>query len=66
MPSNDKAVWLLRFARRLHEIQPAVSGVAAAEIAVATYPDAQDLAPEEAADIYALEEPPSEVGAPGD
>jgi hypothetical protein len=38
-------------------------GLALAEV---NYPEASDLTPEEAAGIYALEEPPGEVGAPGD
>lgn len=29
-----------------------------------TFPDAADLTPEEAAEIFALEMPPSEAGAP--
>jgi len=35
-------------------------------LAEATFPEASDLTPEEAAEIYALEEPPGDVGAPGD
>ena len=64
MPAVDKPTWLHRFARRLHQIQPSVLSSVAADIAVTTYPDAQDLEPEEAAEIYALEEPPGDVGAP--
>jgi hypothetical protein len=44
-----------RFAKKLRQLQPSVA-----------HPEASDLAPEEAAEIYALAEPPGDVGAPGD
>lgn len=59
-----KSEWIRRFAAKLCEIQgPACTE--AVSIAMTTYPDASDLSPEEAAEIYALEEPPGDVGAPG-
>lgn len=56
--------WIKRFCAKLILIQP-MTEVAAVEIAQRTYPDARDVAPEEAAEIYALEEPPADVDAPG-
>ena len=66
MSPNEKTEWLLRFAARLHQVHPGMAGSVAAEIATLTYADARDLSPEEAAEIYALEEPPGDAGAPGD
>lgn len=65
MQSIDKASWALRFATHLRQLQPAIEGAEAMRIALATFDDASDLTPEEAAEIYALEEPPGDVGAPG-
>lgn len=65
MTPIDKPSWLLRFARQLHKIQPAMAGSVAAPIALTAYPDASDMKPEEAAEIYALEVPPGDVEAPG-
>lgn len=58
-----KPVWLDRFGARLMQLQPRMNPVTAAQHAVATYADAADWEPEEAADIFAAEEPPDEVGA---
>ena len=44
------------------QLQPRMNAVTAAQHAVATYPDAANLEPEEAAKIFAAEEPPDEVG----
>ena len=66
MSTDEKTEWLLRFAARLHQVQAGIAGSVAAEIAMSTYADARDLSPEEAAEIYALEEPPGDAGAPGD
>lgn len=66
MTDDRKCVWVLRFAAHLHKIEPAVSGTVAAQIANDTFAEASDLSPEEAAEIYALEQPPADVGAPGD
>jgi hypothetical protein len=65
MPIDDRTNWQLKFAIRLHQLQPGIAGHVTAQIAADTYPDARDLAPEEAAEIYALEQPPGDVGAPG-
>jgi hypothetical protein len=64
VPSHPKPVWLDRFAARLLHLQPRMSAVTAAEHAAATFPGAADLEPEEAAEVFAAEEPPGEVGAP--
>ena len=45
------------------QLQPRMNAVTAAQHAVATYPDASDMEPEEAAETFAAEEPPDEVGA---
>lgn len=62
-----KDEWVPRFARRLRELQPRATGDAAMAIALgeATFIEASDMDPEEAADVYALEQPPGEVAAPG-
>lgn len=66
MATDEHTSWLLRFATRLHQLQPDIDGAVATQIATDTYPDARDLTPEEAAEICALEQPPADVGAPGD
>lgn len=63
-PLLAKPVWHDRFGARLMQLQPRMNAVTAAQHAVATYPDAADMEPEEAAEIFAAEEPPDEVGAP--
>ncbi len=59
-----KTEWVKRFADKLCRIQ-APACAACTSIAEATYADASALSPEEAAENYALEEPPGDVGAPG-
>ena len=61
-----KDEWVPRFARALREQLPEVSGDEAMSLALAeaNFPEAQDLTPEEAVEIYLLEEPPADVGAP--
>lgn len=63
-PLLAKPAWHDRFGARLMQLQPRMNAVTAAQHAVATYPDAADMEPEEAAEIFAAEEPPDEVGAP--
>ena len=62
-PSLPKPVWHDRFGARLLQLQPRMNAVTAAEHAVVTYADAADMEPELAAEIFAAEEPPGEVGA---
>ena len=61
-----KDEWVPRFARKLRQRQPSVAGAMGLAPAEATYPEAADLTPEEAAEIYALEEPPGEASPGGD
>jgi hypothetical protein len=63
-----KDEWVLRFAKKLREQLPEVSGDEAMALALgeATYPEAEDLTPEEAVEIYLLEEPPGAATAPED
>lgn len=63
-PLLPKPVWHDRFGARLMQLQPRMNAVTAAQHAAATYPDAADMEPEVAAEIFADEEPPDEVGAP--
>lgn len=68
MPQIPQDEWVPRFAKKLRQLQPGMAGDDAMGLALAeaTYPEASDLTPEEAAEIYALEEPPADFGAPGD
>jgi hypothetical protein len=60
-----KDEWVPRFAKKLRQLQPGVQGDDAMSVALAeaTYPEAQDLTPEEAVEIYSLEEPPDDGAA---
>lgn len=58
-----KRDWIDRFGCALMKLEPAMSAATAAEHAAATYETASDLEPEEAAAIFAAEQPPGEVGA---
>ena len=53
--------WVLRFTQILQRAQPAMGDAVAKDIAARTYPDASHLTPDQAAEIYALEEPPTDV-----
>lgn len=61
--SHLRDAWVDRFGVRLMQLQPRMNAITAAEHAETTFPDAADLGPEEAAEIFAAEEPPGEVGA---
>lgn len=69
MQSNDsnrplaKPIWIDRFGTRLTELRSGMNAVTAAQLAVASYSDASELAPEEAAEIFATVWPVGEVGA---
>lgn len=58
-------VWTERFRDRLMQLQPGMNARTAAEHAGLTFPDAGDLEPENAAEIFAAEEPPGEAVAKG-
>lgn len=64
-PSEPKAIWLDRFATRLGALLPALGPDEAWRWAEATFDDAADLDACEAAEIFAMELPPADVGAPG-
>lgn len=63
-----KDEWVPRFARKLRQIQPAIAGDDAMGLALgeSQFIEASALTPEEAAETYALEEPPVDGGAPED
>ena len=61
-----KAEWLDRFASKIGKLLPSMTLDDATMRAEETFPNASDLSPEEAAEIYALELPPADPGAPGD
>jgi hypothetical protein len=65
MPQIPKDEWVPRFAKALREQVPEVSGNEAMSLALAeaTYPEAEDLTPEQAVEIYLLEEPPAHAAA---
>jgi hypothetical protein len=62
----DQAQWVDRFMNRLGALSPSMSPADATERAIATWCDANDLEPEDAAEMYAIDLPPVDVGAPGD
>jgi len=61
MPHAPTAAWLDRFTMRLGQLLPSLTIDEAARIALATFPDADDLDPEEAAEIYVLEPPAADA-----
>ncbi|MBC7760604.1 MAG: hypothetical protein H7201_02155 [Candidatus Saccharibacteria bacterium] len=67
MPQIPQDEWVPRFAWKLRQLRPGVAGDDAMGLALAeaTYPEASDLTPEEAAEIYALEEPLEEASSSG-
>ena len=67
MPQIPKEEWVPSFAKAFREQLPEVSGDEAMSLALAeaTYPEAEDLTPEEAVNIYLREKPPDDLGTPG-
>jgi len=63
-PSTPRPLWLDAFTMRLGELAPALSPVDAQRFAEQTFDDAVDLDPLEAAEVFALEMPPADEGAP--
>lgn len=63
-PSLQKSLWLGRFASRVGELLPGVAPAEAWRYAESTFENAADLTPEEAAEVFAQELPPLDVGAP--
>ena len=64
MPHAPSAAWLDCFTMRLGKLLPSLTIDEAARIAQTTFPDADELDPEEAAEIYALEPPDADAAAP--
>ena len=56
--------WVDSFAMRLSGLVPELSPPEAVVLAKQAFADACDLDPKEAAEIFALELPPADVGAP--
>jgi len=54
-PCHVRNEWLDRFSVRLQELQPSMSFPLAAKFAVRTWPEAADLEPEKAAELYVAE-----------
>jgi hypothetical protein len=54
-PQCDRNRWLDRFCVRLQQLQPSMSFPMAAQFALRTWPEAADLAPEKAAELYLAE-----------
>jgi len=63
-PSLPRATWLDRFAMRLGALLPDLDPETAWRYAEATFDDAADLEPDEAAEIFAADLPPASVGCP--
>lgn len=64
-PSCPKPLWLDRFAMRAGMLLPNLQPAHASALAEQVFSEAADLPPDEAAEIYALELPPCDEGAPG-
>jgi hypothetical protein len=62
--SHPMHIWLERFGARLMELHPAMGAVTAAQHAVQAHPEAAELEPEEAAELFVAEAPPGITGAP--
>lgn len=63
-PSHPMHIWLERFGARLMELHPSMSAVTAAQHAVQTHPEAAELEPEEAAELFVAAVPPGITGTP--
>lgn len=63
-PSMSESAWLDAFSMHLGELLPELRPTDAVAFARQTYEDASDLDPKEAAEIFALEMPPADIGAP--
>ena len=63
-PCMPRAAWIDAFSMRLGALMPAVSPVNADAYAGQAFDEAADLDPDDAAEIFALELPPDDVGAP--
>jgi hypothetical protein len=67
MPHHlNESEWVDRFLTRLGSVQPGIHAAGATERALEAYANGGDLGPEEAAEMYALEQPQGEPGEPGE
>jgi len=55
MPQHAKRIWLNRFCAHLEMLQPSMNCLTAVKHALAVFPDAAHLEPEEAAEVFASE-----------
>ena len=60
-----RAIWIDRFVMRAGELVPGSSPQQIQQHVEGVYEYAGDMSPEEAAEIFALELPPDDDGAPG-
>jgi hypothetical protein len=62
MPQHAKRIWLNRFCAHLEMLQPSMNCLTAVKHALAVFPDAAHLEPEEAAEVFAAEPIPAGLG----
>ena len=62
MPQHAKRIWLNRFCAHLEMLQPSMNCLTAVKHALAVFPDAAHLEPEEAAEVFAAEPVPAGLG----
>ena len=63
-PAHPLHIWLERFGARLMELHPTMGAITAAQHAVQAHPEAAELEPEEAAELFVAEAPPGITGTP--
>jgi hypothetical protein len=63
-PAHPRHIWLERFSARLMELHPTMSAVTAAQHAVDSHPEAAELEPELAAEMFVNEDPAGVTRAP--
>ena len=64
MPQHAKRIWLNRFCAHLEMLQPSMNCLTAVKHALAVFPDASHLEPEEAAELFASDRHgPRDLGA---
>jgi len=62
MPQHAKRIWLNRFSAHLEMLQPSMNCLTAVKHALAAFPDAAHLEPEDAAAAFAAEHDPRGFG----
>ena len=63
-PLMPRPKWTDAFMMRLGELAPGLTSAEALAFAEQTFDDAADLEPREAGEVFALEMPPADPGAP--